>query len=66
MRDPRPGAAVGVYTDAVDGSFYAEVDGRRLSLVEVGRRDRRGPVWLDDELRLQEYLREMGRDGAAG
>ena len=66
VRDPGPGAAVGVYTDAVDGSFYAEVDGRRLSLVEVGRRDRRGPVWLDDELRLREYLREMGRDGAAG
>lgn len=66
VRDPGPGAAVGVYTDAVDGSFYAEVDGRRLSLVEVGRRDRRGPVWLDDELRLQDYLREMGRDGAAG
>ena len=66
VRDPGPGAAVGVCTDAVDGSFYAEVDGRRLSLVEVGRRDRRGPVWLDDELRLREYLREMGRDGAAG
>lgn len=66
VRDPGPGAPVGVFTDAIDGSFYAEVDGRRFSLVEIGRRGRKGPVWLDDERRLQDYLRDMGRDGGAG
>ena len=61
VRDPGPGEPVDVFTDAVTEDFYAEWRGTRLELVRVGERGRTGPVWIDDQKRMQAFLDDMGR-----